>query len=87
MKIDIDEVVQFVMQADEEYGIALAEGLNKLRTELEQERKRLDWALAHDAMYYEWEGGWDFCYTLDSGHAEVVSTENPRATIDELMGE
>ena len=53
MKIDIDEVVQFVMQADEEYGIALAEGLNKLRTELEQERKRLDWALANEAVFQQ----------------------------------
>ncbi len=34
MKITLDEVVQFVMQADEEYGNALASGLNSLRDEV-----------------------------------------------------
>lgn len=62
MKIDLDEVVQFVMQADEEYGIALAEGLNRLRSELSQERKRLDWALGHGAWHLMWRDKLTFSY-------------------------
>ena len=58
----------------------------ELAAELQQERKRLDWAMAHDAMYYEWEGAWCFCYTLDDGTTDVIETDNPRATIDKLMG-
>lgn len=42
MKIDLDEVVLFVMQADGEYGMALANGLNRLRDELAKERRQRD---------------------------------------------
>lgn len=87
MKIDIDEVVQFVMQADEEYGLALAEGLNKLRTELEQERKRLDWALANEAVFQQ--PHLKLWYAASNGYQKwwAVDDNNPRATIDKLMGE
>ena len=91
MKIDIDEVVQFVMQADEEYGLALAEGLNKLRTELERERKRLDWALEHGASWAAEDGDLWWSHPDAGDDFEDIELEqnctNPRATIDELMGE
>lgn len=63
----------------------LATEVRRLQTELEQERKRLDWALSHDAAYYKWDGVWQFCCTTDSGNDHFLHSSNPRATIDELM--
>lgn len=53
--------------------------------QLAQERKRLDWALSHDAMYYKWQGDWCFCYTSDFDLTDILVTDDPRATIDELI--
>lgn len=63
----------------------LAGEVRELREQLAQERKRLDWALSHDAMYYKWQGDWCFCYTSDFDLTDILVTDDPRATIDELI--
>ena len=56
-----------------------------MREQLAQERKRLDWALSHDAMYYKWDGVWWFHWTMSDDVTDMIETDNPRATIDELI--
>jgi hypothetical protein len=62
--------------------------VNQLRTELDQERKRLDWALSREA-FYDHTTQVFFCdraFKITKPQARI-STDNPRATIDEIMGE
>ena len=63
----------------------LAGEVRELREQLAQERKRLDWALSHDAMYYKWDGVWWFHWTMSDDVTDMIETDNPRATIDELI--
>ena len=58
----------------------------ELIQQLEQERKRLDWALKNEAVYYCWGNVWRLCFNgTVPGSDEDIPTTNPRATIDELM--
>jgi len=60
----------------------------RLRAELEQERKRLDWALKHDS-FYDHTTQVFFCdpaFKIMNPQVRI-ETDNPRATIDELMGD
>jgi len=60
--------------------------LSELAQELEAERKRLDWALEHEACFYQWGGVWRLCFNPIGGPCEDdIDTTNPRATIDELI--
>jgi len=70
--------------------VILAAEVRRLQAELEQERKRLDWALANDAQYFMWDGEMTFCCSLDEGcgmYTFVRESEDPRAEIDEFISE
>jgi len=60
--------------------VVLSAEVRRLRFELEQERKRLDWALLHGASYHK-ETLTDYLPEEMASH----KTDNPRATIDKLM--
>ncbi len=86
--LTVDESLRF---ADQQYtkqsfaGVLAAE-VRRLQAEIEQERKRLDWALKNEAVYYCWGGVWRLCFNGSVlGSDEDIPTANPRATIDELM--
>lgn len=54
--------------------------------EISAERKRLDWALKHEACYYQWGGVWRLCFSSTTGPCdEDIDSTDPRATIDELI--
>ena len=60
----------------------------KAESELETERKRLDWALNHDS-FYDHTTHVFFCdpaFKILNPQLRVA-TDNPRTTIDELMGD
>jgi hypothetical protein len=62
------------------------EDKQELREHLEVERKRLDWALEHEACFYQWGGVWRLCFNPISGPCEDdIDTTDPRATIDGLI--
>jgi hypothetical protein len=81
---------EFTMQeiSNLERGISVdAERIAELEAELAQERKRLDWALKNGVKLI----GHGSCLLYDlsimaQGY-QFVATDNPRATIDKLMGE
>ena len=71
-----------------EYIDQLEKQRDELLEALEQERKRLDWALANDAQYFMWDGEMTFCCSLDHGcgmYTFVGETNDPRPEIDEFM--
>lgn len=60
----------------------------RLQSELAQERKRLDWALKHDSFYDHTAQVFYCDPAFKIPHPGLrVETTNPRATIDELMGD
>ena len=60
--------------------------LSELAQKLEAERKRLDWALEKAATFYEWQGKHYLSYDVPENDGfDVLETDNPRATIDELI--
>lgn len=61
--------------------MALTAEVRRLQTELEQERKRLDWAIEH------WSRGVSYLFSWDdeSDIREYQETTDHRAVIDELM--
>ena len=66
--------------------IALIQQRDELLAALEQERKRLDWALKHDS-FYDHTTGVFFCdpaFKILNPQVRV-ETDDPRATIDRLM--
>ena len=64
----------------------LAGEVRELREQLAQEKARLDWALETAATYYEWQGKHYLSYDVPENDGyEVVESDNPRATIDELI--
>jgi hypothetical protein len=66
--------------------LALIQQRDELLAALEQERKRLDWALKYDS-FYDHTTGVFFCDpAFKVLNPQVrVETDDPRATIDELM--
>lgn len=55
-------------------------------SEHEAERSRLDWALEKAATFYEWQGKHYLSYDVPENDGfDVLETDNPRATIDELI--
>lgn len=72
---------------------AIREGIEMLMkpasewlAELMKERARLDWALSKAATFYEGQHSHYLAYDI-AGHDgfECITTDNPRATIDELI--
>jgi len=62
------------------------ERMEKAESELEAERRRLDWALEKSATFYEWQGEHYLSYDVPENDGfDVLETDNPRATIDELI--
>lgn len=60
--------------------------VRRIQAELEQERKRLDWALKHDS-FYDHTTGVFFCdpaFKILNPQVRV-ETDDPRAAIDSLM--
>ncbi len=65
---------------------SLRDEVNGLTGELESERKRLDWALKHDS-FFDHTTGVFFCdpaFKILNPQVRI-GTDDPRATIDELM--
>lgn len=55
-------------------------------SELDAERKRLDWALEMASTFYEWQGKHYLSYDVPEHDGfDVLETDNPRSTIDELI--
>ena len=49
-------------------------------------RKAADWALEKSATFYEWQGEHYLSYDVPENDGfDVLETDNPRATIDELI--
>jgi hypothetical protein len=66
--------------------LALIQQRDELLAAIKQERKRLDWALTNEAVYYQWGGVWRLCFQCAEGPCQQdIDTTDPRATIDELM--
>jgi len=60
--------------------------LSELAQELESERKRLDWALKYEAVFYEWNGEMFIASEYrDKYGANTFPALNPRTTIDKLI--
>jgi len=80
---------QLLQNLNMSQGCKLSELLaraEKAESELDAERKRLDWALEHEACFYQWGGVWRLCFNPISGPCEDdIDTTNPRSTIDELI--
>ena len=58
----------------------------KAESELEAERRRLDWALEKAATFYEWQGKHYLSYDVPENDGfDVIESTDPRATIDELI--
>ena len=80
---------QLLQNLNMSQGCKLSELLaraEKAESELDAERKRLDWALEHGACFYQWGGVWRLCFNPISGPCEDdIDTTNPRSTIDELI--
>ena len=95
MKISIQEalaVVEYRKDQDpfamvrQDAAVLLAAEVRRLQSELAKERKRLDWALKNEAVYYCHGNVWRLCFSGDIYCTdEDIPTANPRATIDELM--
>lgn len=80
------EHVVFRAAANPAVIIALIQQRDELLAALEQERKRLDWALKHDS-FYDHTTGVFFCdpaFKILNPQVRV-ETDDPRATIDRLM--
>jgi len=97
MSLTVDESLRF---ADQQYtkqsfaGVLTAEVRRlsaeneRLRAELAQERKRLDWAMRHDTFYDHATHVFHCDPAFKIVNPQVrIETDNPRATIDELMGD
>ena len=80
---------QLLQNLNMSQGCKLSELLaraEKAESELDAERKRLDWALEHEVCFYQWGGVWRLCFNPISGPCEDdIDTTNPRSTIDELI--
>jgi hypothetical protein len=80
---------QLLQNLNQSQGRKLSEmgvDLEKAESELEAERKRLDWALEKAATFYEWQGKHYLSYDVPENDGfDVLETDNPRATIDELI--
>ena len=80
---------QLLQNLNMSQGCKLSELLaraEKAESELEAERKRLDWALEKAATFYEWQGKHYLSYDVPENDGfDVLETDNPRATIDELI--
>ena len=76
----------FIGAANPAAILALIQQRDELLAALEQERKRLDWALKHDS-FYDHTTGVFFCdpaFKIINPQVRV-ETDDPRATINELM--
>ena len=73
-----------LMRERDTLKVELAQKLEKAESELEAERKRLDWALNHGCVFRPRSERlfWHFVEKL--GHS-IERTTDPRATIDELI--
>ena len=82
---NIDDAL-YIAAANPAAILALIQQRDELLAALEQERKRLDWALKYDS-FYDHTTGVFFCDpAFKVLNPQVrVETDDPRATIDELM--
>ena len=80
------DIARLIAAANPAAILALIQQRDELLAALEQERKRLDWALKHDS-FYDHTTGVFFCdpaFKIINPQVRV-ETDDPRATIDELM--
>lgn len=80
---------QLLQNLNQSQGCKLSEmgaRLEKAESDLDAERKRLDWSLEKAATFYEWQGKHYLSYDVPENDGfDVLETDNPRATIDELI--
>ena len=80
------DIARLIAAASPAAILALIQQRDELLAALEQERKRLDWALKYDS-FYDHTTGVFFCdpaFKILNPQVRV-ETDDPRATIDELM--